>query len=190
MGTKEIRAETSHTTQTIIRALHLFRSCLYRRGRVIAIYRSTAMMQRVSMLAVTHNTSTDVHNSQKVLSSCHSPVTTIVAPGGTTSTPIMRSAHASDMMKIFVVFCSWEVRVIAMMTRRLPTMIMVMMITMMNSTHNLNSCPSLPVRVALVGRMLVTLVGRVEFIRVSMFQNSEIKACNFLKLNIRNKQQT
>lgn len=144
------------------------------------MYRSTAMVQRVSILAVTHKTSTDVHNSHKVLVSCHFPVMTIVAPSGTTSTPIMRSAHANDMMKIFVVVCSWEVHAIAMMTRRLPTMIMMMMITtMITSSKDFNSCSSPPIRVALVGRLLFTSVGRVLLIRVAMLQYSEIKTCNF-----------
>ncbi|CAB1451206.1 unnamed protein product [Pleuronectes platessa] len=48
----------------------------------MAMYRSTAMTHSVSMLAVTHRTSTEVQNSQNVSLSCQSPVTTIVAPRG------------------------------------------------------------------------------------------------------------
>ncbi|TNN55590.1 hypothetical protein EYF80_034187 [Liparis tanakae] len=129
IGTKEIKADTTHTKQTIALARHLLSSTWCRSGLVMAMYRSTAMTQSVSMLAVTHRTSTEVQNSQNVSLSCQLPVTTIAAPRGTTRTPMMRSAHARDMMKMFVVVWSCEVRATAMMTSRFPTTMVRMMMT-------------------------------------------------------------
>lgn len=86
----------------------------------MARYRSRAITHRFSMLAVTHSTSVAVQKLHIVFPNFQVPSKMLVELNGTTNTPMMRSATASEAMKKLVTVCSRLKRRMAVITITLP----------------------------------------------------------------------